>query len=294
MSKLTDYWKQNKKVGSFGIKYLDDTLRGILKGDLILIGARSGAGKSTIAELIATANSQKGVKVTLLSLENFKDDNFMQKAYYRYKSVSQEWDLNQRDFASGNFEPNEYALREAEKYAEEQYKNIDVINRQKFEFGIESLKTSIIEAVEKNKSELIIIDHIDYLDKEIGQSENEHITCLMREIRDAQYAFKVPVIAISHLRKSNSKEDVKVPGLDEFIGSSNKVKESTCVIMLAPDDEGNMQTDSRNKSTWCCIRKLRMGGIKNEAAKIYFDTRRGEYLDSYNVYRINYGGTKVL
>ena len=111
---------------------------------------------------------------------------------------------------------------------------------------------------------------------------------------EPQYAFKVPVIAISHLRKSNSKDDVKVPGLDEFIGSSNKVKEATCVIMLAPDDESNMQVDSNTKYTWCCIRKLRQGGIDNTAARIYFDIRKGEYLENYNIYHINYSGTKIL
>lgn len=294
MSKIENYWKDNKKVGYFGIKYLDDKLRGILKGDLILIGARSGAGKSTIAELIATENSKRGIKVTLLSLENFKDDNFVQKAYYKYKSVSGDWELSQRDFASGDFNPNKYALEEAEKYAESQYKNINIINRQHFTFGIESLKNEIIKAVEKNESELIIIDHIDYLDKEPNKTDNEHMTCLMREIRDAQYAFKVPVIAISHLRKSNSKDDIKVPCLDEFIGSSNKVKEATCVIMLAPDDESNMQVDSNIKYTWCCIRKLRQGGIDNTAARIYFDIRKGKYLENYNIYHINYSGTKIL
>lgn len=295
MSRLQDYMKNNRKVGCFGIKYLDDRLRGILKGDLILIGARSGAGKSTIAELIATTNSQKGVKVTLLSLENFKDDNFVQKAYYKYKSISGDWELSQRDFASGDFRINQYALNTAENYAENLFKNIHIINRQKFTYGVEQLKNSIIDAVENQGSELIIIDHIDYLDHEANQSENEHMTCLMREIRDAQYAFKVPVVAISHLRKTPfSKGDVIIPSLDEFIGSSNKVKEATCIIMLAPDDESNMQCNASVKSTWCCIRKLRMGGIDNKAAKIYFDVRQGQYMDTYHVYSVNYSGTKIL
>jgi len=46
---LKRYMEQNKRVGKFGVSYLDDKLRGILQGDLILIGARSGAGKSSIA-----------------------------------------------------------------------------------------------------------------------------------------------------------------------------------------------------------------------------------------------------
>ena len=292
MSRLEDYMKENRKVGCFGIQYLDDKLRGILKGDLILIGARSGAGKSTIAEIIATANSSQGKKVTLLSLENFKDDNFVQKAYYKYKAVSREWSLSQRDFSSGDFKPNLYALKEAEKYAEQQFENINLINRQA-NFGKEELKEAMINAVQNEKSDLVIIDHIDYLDKEPNQTEVEHVTSIMKEIRAAQYAFKMPVIAISHLRKTNSKYDIKVPSIDEFIGSSNKVKEATCVIMFAPNDEENMQMDGTLKATFCCIRKLRMGGIDNTVAKIYFDTRTGQYKDGYNVYRVDYSGTKI-
>lgn len=292
MSRLENYMKANRKVGCFGIKYLDDKLRGILKGDLILIGARSGAGKSTIAEIIATANSSQGKKVTLLSLENFKDDNFVQKAYYKYKAISRDWSLSQRDFSSGDFQPNIYALQEAEKYAEKQFANINLINRQA-NFGIEELKEAMIKAVQNEKSDLVIVDHIDYLDKEPNLSEVEHVTSIMKEIRAAQYAFKMPVIAISHLRKTNSKLDIKVPSIDEFIGSSNKVKEATCVIMFAPNDEENVQMESSLRSTFCCIRKLRMGGIDNTVARIYFDTKTGKYKDEYTVNKVNYSGTEI-
>ena len=62
--KLNDYIKDNTLCAKFGIKYLDDKLEGILQGDLILLGARSGAGKSTIADIIATHNAQNGGKCT--------------------------------------------------------------------------------------------------------------------------------------------------------------------------------------------------------------------------------------
>lgn len=295
MSRLLEYFKENKKSAYFGIKYLDDKLRGILKGDLILIGARSGCGKTTLADLIATYNANLGKSVTLISLENFKDDNFVQKAYYKYKELTKQWNLNLRDFASGNFNPDSFGnLKKAEEYAEEQYKNINLINRQK-NYTIEDLKRDIILAVEDKKSDLVILDHVDYLDKiEDNDSEIKHITRIMKEIRNAQYVFKVPVIVISHLRKpTNYKLDAIIPSMDEFIGSSNKVKESTIVIMLAPDDETNTISNSSKKATWCCIRKLRMGGVDNTAAKIYFDIVKGRYDEDYKIYKCNYSGTKV-
>lgn len=293
LKKLTEYIEENKKMADFGISYLDDRLKGILRGDLILIGARSGAGKSSIADIIATYNAKRGVKVTLISLENFEGDNFISKAYYKYKELTQNWKLTLREFASYQFEPDIFALEECEKYARKEYENIQLINRQK-DYTIENLKNDIINAVENENSSLVIIDHVDYLDKFDNETEITHITNLMKSIRNAQYAFKVPVIAISHLRKAgNSKLNAIVPNMDEFIGSSNKVKESTVVIMLAPDDESNMQSQNNLKATWCCVRKLRMGGIDNQAAKIFYNQKTGGYEGNYTLYKVSFLGDKV-
>lgn len=294
--KLKEYMNNSKKVAEFGIKYLDDKLKGILKGDLILLGARSGAGKSTIADIIATHNAKKGVKVTLISLENFEGDNFVAKAYYKYKELTKNYWLTIREFASGEFKINEQALQEAEDYANKQYENIYLINRQK-DYTIEKLKEDIVGAAcnPEKKSELVIIDHIDYLDKDADtHNEIDHITKLVRTIRNAQYTFKVPVIAISHLRKSSlARDNVIIPGDDEFIGSSNKVKESTCVIVLAPDEKENIDTMCDIRFTWCCIRKLRMGGFDYKAAQIAFNTKTGLYEPNYKEFKVNYSGTKV-
>lgn len=294
MKSLVEYMKDNAKVAEFGISYLDSKLNGILKGDLVLIGARSGSGKSTIADIIATYNAKNGVKVTLISLENFEGDNFLTKAYYKYKEITQDWELTLRQFASGDFQMNLFALEQCQKYVQNEYKNICLINRQK-DYTIENLKNDIVNAVENENSQLVILDHVDYLDKYEGENEIAHITNLMKSIRNAQYAFKVPVVAISHLRKpSNNKMDVIIPSIDEFIGSSNKAKESTVVITFAPDDESNSDfPKGENKSTWCCVRKLRMGGVDNTCAKIFFNQKKGIYESNYLLYKVNYSGTKV-
>lgn len=287
-----ELFEENKQVGSFGVKYLDDKLCGILKGDLVLIGARSGSGKSTIAEHIAKTNANMGIKVTLFSLENFKGDNLLTTAYYKYKELTKMWDLSQRVFVTRKFNVDKEALKQAEIFAYNKLKNIDFVYRQN-DYTREDLKDGIVKAIRENKAEMLIIDHIDYLDKYGNETELEHITSLMKEIRDAQLAYKIPVICISHLRK-NSAGDVKIPSMDEFIGSSNKAKISTVSILFAPDDNENTDLATPNrKGTWCCIRKLRMGGFDNTCAKLYFNKRIGAYENNYEVYKVNYSGTKV-
>lgn len=296
MKTLKQYMVENKRVGSFGNTYLDYKLRGINKGDLILIGSRTGAGKSTIAELIATHNSDNGVKVTLISLENFEGDNILNSAYYYYKELSRNYGLNIRDFMSGNFDIDEDLLHAAEEHARVRFKNINLINRPVEGFTQEDLKECLTDAKVNKNSELVIIDHLDYFDKIYKETDNEHMTNLMNEIRNAQYALKIPIVAISHLRKpANTKMEVKVPSIDEFIGSSNKAKQATVVILFAPDDEKNerITQESHLRSTFCCIRKLRHGGVDNTVARINFNVKTGKYEDWWSEYKINYYGTCI-
>jgi replicative DNA helicase len=296
MKSLDYYFDKNKKVGVFGISYLDEKLRGILQGDLILIGARPGAGKTTVSNLIAIANKEKGYSVSLFSLENFEGDSFIEKAYYEYMRLTSDYSINLRDFASGNFVKNEARLKEAEIIANKYFEGIRIIPRQA-NYDISKLKEGIIKEAEHG-SKLIIIDHLDYVSKYSSESDNQHIVDLMRTIRNVQDAFKVAIVAISHLRKPAMIKDAPViPSMDEFIGSSSKVKEGTIVIMLAPDDEGNMVThDPTQRLTWCCIRKLRLCGVSgsdNLAAKLIYNTRVGMYDPKYSLYKVNYSGTKI-
>lgn len=293
MKSLKEYQSRNKRVAQFGNTYLDYKLRGILQGDLILIGARSGAGKSTIAETIAFFNAQNGIKVTLISLENFEGDNFINSAYYKYKEESRQWDLNLRDFASGEFDVNEIALKKAEEYTKRKFENINLVTRQSEGITIDRLEEIILDADVNKHSELIIIDHLDYFDKYDKQTDNEHMTGLMSTIRDAQYKLKIPIVAISHLRKLSAR-DVIVPNEDEFLGSSNKVKQSTIVITFAPDVEANMrETDKCIRHTFCSVRKLRLGGCDNTVAKLHFDTKTGAYTSWWAEYNVDYLGTKI-
>lgn len=296
MKSYKDYIGRDKLKAKFGIKYLDDNFTGILEDDFWLIGARSGAGKSTIADIIATNNAKNGKKVTLISLENFEGDCETQKAYYSYKSITKDYNLTLRDFKAGQFEQNEQALKMAFAQAFKTYEGINIIYNTG-DYKIEDLHNDIIKAANKTQSDLLIVDHLDYLDKDNpSESELTHITKLVKEIRDTQRVNHIPIIGVSHLRKPptlGKQAPIIVPSVDEFIGSSNKYKQATGAILLAPDDEENYATQNNLKSTWCCVRKLRMGGIDNRAAKLIFDTKTGQYKDEYTLYGVNYAGTKV-
>ncbi|MBO7696934.1 MAG: AAA family ATPase [Methanobrevibacter sp.] len=290
---MQDYWEDNYKVGSFGIKYLDRKLDGIAKSDLILIGARAGSGKTTIANQIYTENCGNG-KCVLFSLENFSGDLYSHRVYQKYKDYACNYDLTQRQWLMSDFKKDYDSLERAEKEVQAELNGKYIITRQP-QYTIEKLKRDMVKACEDGCN-LLIIDHLDYVDKD-NPSENDvsHITDLMRTIRGLQDSFKVAVVAVSHLRKpENSRVQIKIPNENEFIGSSNKAKEATIVIMFAPDDDGNVASvNDRLKRTWCCIRKNRFGGTDNKCANLLFNTEKGMYDDKYEIHSVNYLGTET-
>lgn len=288
-----EYWDKNKIVGKFGVPYLDRELVGISKSDLVLIGARSGAGKTSLAKIIYEANDK--TKTALFSLENYQGDLEMSLLRKEY-NIRSDSHYDARHWQTGkDIKIDNWALSQSILAVREKLKNSYIFGRtppdgDKKAWNIETLTSKIIWCA-THGIELIIIDHLDYLDRDNpNESDNSHITELMKALRSAQEAGSA-IVAFSHLRKPMGKtDDLIVPNENEFIGSSNKVKQATQVVLFAPANDGD---DKDGYGTWCCIRKNRNGGIKNHVAKLYFIPSTESYLEKFEVYTINYAGTKI-
>ena len=291
---MDTYWERNKIVGHFGVPYLDDELLGISCSDLVIIGARSGAGKSSLARIIYETNDK--LTTALFSLENFEGDveaEEIRKAYNercRTDFTSRQWQTAELIADRSIFEQIETEV-EKELHAEH------IFGRRTpdgLPWTVETLKEEMMRCVTSEGINLIILDHLDYLDRDNpNESDISHVTELMKMIRDVQEAAPngCGVVAFSHLRKPLGKvEEVIIPTENEFIGSSNKIKQATQVIMVAPANEGD---SFQGYGTWFCIRKNRIGGIKNQAAKLWFMPRTATYEPQYALYKINYAGTKA-
>ncbi len=291
MSEMNKLFEGNELVGNFGMSYLDNTLHGILKSDLILIGARTGAGKSTIANQIAYHNAQNGIKVSLFSLENYENEFVLMELFRECQRLYYSPALDFREFkARLKTFPNEIFER-AFVIIKKNLENIKIVSRKPDGFNIEDMKKYFIDHA-RDGSQMFVIDHIDYFDMHNPRlNENQNITEIMREIRKLQDVYQVPVILISHLKKGL--RDTVIPTLEDFMGTSNKVKEATTVILFAPDDDEDPGTPGHIKKTWVCIRKDRGLGAYNTACNIGFNLRTKSYETEYEGHRVNYWGTKI-
>lgn len=295
MAFMDEYWGRNTIVGHFGVPYLDKELLGISKSDLVVIGARSGAGKSSLARIIYETNNP--LTTALFSLENFDGDLMAEEIRKEYNH-RMHTSFGAREWQTAEISSvNRDVFEEIEKDISKVYSADTVFGRQTPDgepWTIDTLKQWMLYCVNTQAVNLIILDHLDYLDRDNpNESDNSHITELMKTIREVQEIAPngCGVVAFSHLRKPIGKvDDIKVPNENEFIGSSNKIKQATQVIMIAPTNEPPV---GLCYGTWFCIRKNRNGGIKNQAAKLYFNPVTASYEDYAELYAINYAGSKV-
>ena len=291
MNGIDKLFEGNEYVGQYGIGYLDNVLHGILKSDLVLIGARTGAGKSTIANQIAYYNAKNGVKVSLFSLENYENEFELIELFKECHKKSPYLEIDFRSFKSRLKTYPDEILKESFEIVKNNNKNINIVARKPNGFNIETMAKYFVDHA-RNGSQLFVIDHIDYFDMHNpGASENQNITEIMREIRKLQDIYHVPVILISHLKKG-LKETI-VPTLEDFMGTSNKTKEATTVILIAPDDTENTGQPNYIKKTWICIRKERGLGFFNVACNIGFNLHTKSYEEDYDIFKVNYWGTKI-
>ena len=292
------------KLCTFGIKPLDDAFICILKDDLIVIGADSGIGKSTLALSIARTNIQKGKKVALYYLEGGYEEaiskmkwrDIIEEYYKNYHCLG--IDINYQRWAL-NIEKHG-ALKEIECkvwdiYKEKYQDNLFFYNS-KQGLTVDSLITSLLdfEKLIPNETnsgitikiglDLIIIDHLQYFSLTKAESEIFEITEILRTVKNIANHHKIPVILISHLKKRT--KDRGCPNQEDFYGSSNIPKIASTAIIIAPDPEkDNFLTGIY--PTYFRVVKSRVGIRSNYACMIDFDLHKNSYAENYEMYRID-------
>jgi hypothetical protein len=273
------------KLHKFGISFLDDALIGIGPGDLVLVGAPSGIGKTQLCCNIAKANLKKNRRVHFIPLEA---DEFEIEQRLKYQMFAERFfntvprpSINGRlDFdrwRMGDYTQDLSALEiEVMGDFEREFKNL-FLYRKADKFGINEL----IEAVVGNadKSDLFIIDHAHYFDFE-DDNENRAMKSIAKTVRQLAIDEQKPIILVAHLRKRDRGNPELVAGLDEFHGSSDLAKIATRVVTIA---QGGI-TESGNYETFFRVPKNRFnGGSKFFTARMLFNPQKGTYETEYRL-----------
>lgn len=276
---------------SFGVPFLDEAAGGIYNNDLIIFGAKTGAGKTQLATSVAVANAAAGRRVHLFALEA---EPLEIERRVKYQILSEcffktlrkdlphvylnylDWHYGKLDATLGHIEP------EIEIILKDLYPGLWTFYRQG-EFTINDFEKQVLAIQEQ--TDLIILDHLHYFDFD-DDNENRAMKAAVKKIRDLALLTGKPVILIAHLRKSDRRQKQLVPGVDEFHGSSDITKIATKVITLAPCLDSQSQANCW--PTYMRVAKCRVDGSRTRyTGLVGFNTDTMSYERPYFLGRLS-------
>lgn len=232
----------------YGVSFLDDALLGILPNELILVGAKTGRGKTELATSIALNASSAGKQVAFFALEA---DQWEIQRRLKYRKIAQffhqhyagqpfpryrEWLL--QGLTNGGLLPE---WEEMERYAERsldiETSTLDVIYT-----GDHYTPYQFCQQMAAMKDhDLIIVDHLHYFDL-MGDQETEGLKKAIHSIRNAALVHGKAVVLIAHLRKGERSSKMVLPTIDDFHGHSDIAKVCTTAILMAPANADHHKT----------------------------------------------------
>lgn len=279
---------------------LDDCLRSIMPHDLIVIGARTGGGKTELGRHIAASNAMRGRHVYYFALEAEAREMERRTKYsvlagMIYRAIAQgdlqlDRQFNYSDWYRGRFDQQLADFeQEADAIIAERYATLFTYYRGP-EFYAANFKRLVLAYQEH--ADLFVLDHLHYVDND-DDNENRGMRDIVTTVRNTALLVGKPVILIVHLRKKAQGSKSLVPSMDDIMGSSDIGKNCTHAIML----EHAVGLPSHNKNlsnTYFSIPKDRGDGTKHLVALCPFDWRTKRYADYYTLGRDKKGEFEPL
>lgn len=285
--------EMGSRVLTFGIDYLDHALGGIVPRDVVLIGAKTGIGKTALATNLAMANCQNNYRVHMFALEAEEREierrmkfQLLSDCYFadpnRNRSPIRylDWYMGKLDHVLGYYEDVvDTKLRLVLRNLSTYYR-IDSFTSDDFRRQLDEVK---------DETDLIILDHLHYVDSD-DENENRGYKRTVKQIRDAAIRIGKPIIVVAHVRKSDRRNEPLIPTIEDFHGSSDIPKIATKAVMLAPAfDVPNPKPYLWH--TYIQASKCRLDSSATRyAALVMFNARRNAYEKKYSIGQLTDGG----
>lgn len=269
-------------VCDWAIKYLQDKLHGIYLGDLWVIGAFSGGGKSTLSRLITMSAHKKGVPVVLYSLENAVGTYSQEEVRMLYnEETGSRLDARMFKKLEGD-NPDDFKEYRKRVYLESKKTNEDGLRLLVLHEDVNSKNMSVEELIQSMDKEyeqgyrLFIIDHVDMLitDPKLEMSQTTHN---MNKLWAYVAEKNVAIITFSQM-SSSIPNNVLCPSESDLRGVKTKGQRATGVITIAKHDYGYYLPNAKHPyalPTYVRIAKNRDGATG--CAVCFFET--DHYLD---------------
>lgn len=283
-------------VCDWPIQYLQEKLLHIYTGDLFIIGAATGIGKSTLSRLITLEAHKNNNPVVLYSLENAPGTFAMNEARMLYNEETGS-NLEDRGFKElENKDPNYFKKYRKLVYEKSKLTTPDGLKLLLLHEDVKAQNMSVEELLASIQKEydqgyrLFLIDHVDML---ITDPKNEINQTVSNMNKLWAYVANHDVAFIVFSQLKDLPPNVLVPNENHLRGSLTKGQRATGVITIAPHEYGLYKIIAHPYAhpTYVKIAKSRDGRSTTGCAVCFFEN--GHYLPTKCEVSCNKTGTLV-
>jgi len=229
---------------------LDKIIQGLRPGEMTIITADTGVGKTTFATQLCVNCAMQGVGVWINSWE-MKPETVLRKI----ASIALRRPMKFQSFST----------HENEQFDEWSTRYKLYINPQTVGTSVETLALQLVKAKEAGV-EIVLLDHLYYLVN--GNSKNqlhEAIDATVKRLHELAFSLSMHFLLICHPRQSSTgSEEI---GLHSLKGSSSIKQYADNVIVLHRCARTDSQSDPTKVKV--CVVKNRMFGIEGKTHLFY-------------------------
>ena len=236
---------------STGLSAVDAKINGLNKSDLLLLAARPGMGKTSMALNVAlSAAKESGKTVAIFSLE-------MSREQLVTRLIASEGLVENTRLVTGNLRESDWQ-RIAEAASSLSRMDIRIDDNPLLTVADMNAKCRRLENLG-----LVVIDYLQLMTSAggkgySGENRQQAVSDISRMLKIMAKELQVPVLCLSQLSRANEKRDDKRPMLSALRESGAIEQDADIVLFLYRDDYYNSDSEKRNVAE-CIVAKNRHG-----------------------------------
>ena len=252
-----------------GLARLDDAVWGLHRGEVTVLAARPGTGKTSLALHICRNLADMSKKIVFVSLE-MTSEQLVERLLVQMTQADA-WTLRRGESVQEFIEKIAPFSSLWPKF------NLRFVDG--FGYTIPQLNYLIQKLVERTETppDVLVVDFIQLIALEDGQQRFDAIAEYLRALKELAMRHRMAVIVCSQINREQEKTKDKRPRLDQLKGSGALEELADLVLLLWWEELGNEENPQGYKY-WVMVAKQRHGP-PGQTIPVRFDPHRLTFHD---------------
>ena len=253
-SVMHEVYERLAELAASGLPDVDTVISGLNKSDLILLAARPGMGKTSLAlNILLYAGKHSGKACVFFSLE-------MSREQLAMRLLSNESFVDNKKLTTGRLTDEDWE-KVALATSALNHSNILIDDNPSLSVADMNAKCRRVENLG-----LVVIDYLQLMtsaggkNQYAGESRQQVVSDISRALKIMAKELNVPVICLSQLSRANENRENKRPRLSDLRESGAIEQDADIVMFIYRDDYYNQDSENHNQAE-CIVAKNRHGEL---------------------------------